>query len=67
MNASEFNIKYPVGTKIIYKDDLRKDHHSKTTTPAWVLGHGDSVIGIEGKRGGYSLDRVRVERPNNDE
>lgn len=33
--------------------------HTKTRSEAWELGHGQAVIALEGRSGGYDLARVR--------
>lgn len=60
MTAEEFNEHYPVGTAVILTDDFGKEHPVVTRSVAWRLGHGDSVIKVTGRTGGYDLDRIKV-------
>jgi hypothetical protein len=58
MTAEEFNKKYPIGSDVIYIDDFRVGHVTKTRSEAWELGHGDAVVKIEGRTGGYDVERI---------
>jgi hypothetical protein len=61
--ADEWNMKFPVGTKVIYypvKDIQDGAFESKTRSEAWTLGHGEPVVKIEGKTGGVILSHLRV-------
>lgn len=60
MDAKEFNEWYPVGTAVILTDDFGKEHQTNTRSPAWELGHGDSVVSVDGRSGGYDLDRIKA-------
>lgn len=68
MSAKEFNEKLPVGSAVIYEDDFGEKHNTFTRTPAWTLGHGEVVVSLEGRSGGYSLERIgtRPSRHNQD-
>ncbi len=59
MNADEFNQKFLVGSDVIYTDDFGNEHKTKTRSAAWTLGHGDVVVSIEGKSGGYDITRIK--------
>lgn len=58
MNAKEWNDTYPVGQSVFVKEDDGSITVTQTRSIAWDLGHGQPVIQIEGKRGGYSLERI---------
>lgn len=60
MNAQEFNEYYPVGTAVILTDDFGEEHQVNTRSIAWELGHGDSVVSVTGRSGGYDLERIKV-------
>lgn len=60
MKADEFNKSFPVGSDVIYTDDFGKEHKTKTRSEAWTLGHGDAVVCIEGKSGGYDIQRIKA-------
>jgi len=55
-----WNHNHPVGTEVIRKDDLGKDHKTRTRSEAWVLGGHTAVIMVEGISGGYLLNRIRT-------
>ena len=66
-SADDWNRDYPVGTPVIYHPIRRANgdfegtpEHSRTSSTAWVLGHGDSVVKIEGRAGCVSLDHLVV-------
>ena len=59
INAEAFNSTFSVGDSVIYTDDFGKEHKTKTRTMAWTLGHGDVVVSIEGKSGGYDISRIK--------
>ncbi|WP_190175418.1 hypothetical protein [Streptomyces nitrosporeus] len=71
--ADEFNRLHPVGTRVVAypgirpedpawhgDTDLCKRLATVTRTPAWILGHGEPVVSVEGHAGGISLDHVDV-------
>jgi hypothetical protein len=49
---------YGPGTSVVVKLDDGKLWHTKTRSVAWDLGGGQPVVMLEGKSGGYDLDRV---------
>lgn len=59
MNAQEFSEKYPVGTPVIYTDDFGNEIEATIASEAWVIGGGDVVVKIEGKTGGYDIERIK--------
>lgn len=65
MTASQFNNAFPVGTPVRYFSiiDEAEFIESKTRSEAWQLGHGASVVLIEGKSGGKLLDAIETIDP----
>jgi hypothetical protein len=60
MNTEQFNNKFSVGDDVVYTDDFGVEHKAKTRSEAWELGHGDAVVMIEGKSGGYDVNRIKA-------
>lgn len=58
MNAQQFNEEYSIGQLVELENDFGKKEKTYTTSIAWELGHGEPVVKLAGKTGGYSLDRV---------
>lgn len=50
----------PVGTPCVLIEDDGARTETKTRSIAWELGHGQAVVKIEGKSGGWMLERVRI-------
>lgn len=52
-SASEWNERYPVGTPVKYFPVLPGTDfmETKTRSEAWELGHGESVVKVEGVTG----------------
>jgi hypothetical protein len=55
----EVNTKLPEGTAVSVLLDNGETWHTKTRSMPWQLGHGQWVVALEGKAGGYALDRVK--------
>lgn len=53
-----WNEKYPVGTRVSLRLDNGETLITHTRSEAWLLYHGQAVISVEGKSGGWALDRV---------
>jgi len=53
-----WNYQHPVGTPVIVIQDDGSQVVSRTSSIAWLLGHGEAVVSYEGKSGGYQLWRV---------
>jgi hypothetical protein len=53
---------HPVGTPVVVRRDDGSKFETTTRSMPWVLGHGATVILVDGISGGYSLDRVSVRR-----
>jgi hypothetical protein len=56
-----WNAACPPGTRVAVRI-VRGGPEYETTTrsAAWQLGHGEAVVSIEGRSGGWSLDFIRV-------
>jgi len=69
--AAAFNDLNPIGTPVIKIDDMGNHIETKTRSEAWVLGHGQAVVSVEGPHGGaMNLERIisgsrNVELKNN--
>ncbi len=48
----------PSGTSVQYIDDGGLIHYTVTRSEPWQLGGGQWVVLLEGRSGGYSLNRV---------
>ena len=59
MTADEWNAQHKPGIGVLVKLDSGKLWHTKTRSEAWTLGGGQPVVMLEGRSGGYSLERVR--------
>jgi len=63
MTADLWNEQHPnVGVEVIYTPLLGgvERIRTKTRSPAWVLGHGEAVVLVEGKAGGVPLWALEV-------
>lgn len=58
--VDHWNKTVPIGTTVEVTKDLGEIIETKTRSEAWVLGGHTPVLLLEGIRGGYSLERVRV-------
>lgn len=56
----DWNECYPVGSPCILILDDRSELPTRTKSMAWRLGHGAVVVAVEGKSGGWDIDRVRM-------
>ena len=59
MTADEWNEKYSPGQAVILTDSFDAEHRTRTRSPAWNLGHGAPVVLVEGRTGGWELERIR--------
>ena len=62
MKAEEFNIKYPIETKVIYHPVIGEPEgiETETRSEAWELGHGEPVVKVKGKAGIVCLDALTI-------
>lgn len=54
-----WNRRCPPGTHVHLTNDDRKIETTKTRSVAWLLGSGTPVVMVEGRAGGYLLDRIK--------
>lgn len=57
-SADDWNEFYQPGQPVIYTDDFGEEHQTNTRSVAWEVC-GTAVVSLEGKSGGYDLDRVK--------
>ena len=53
-----WNDKCPPGTPVTLRLDNGDTLDTVTRSEAWLLGHGQAVISVDGKSGGWALERV---------
>jgi hypothetical protein len=58
LTAEWWNTRHAVGTHVCVTLDDGKLWETRTRSQAWNLGHGQPVVMLEGKSGGYDLKRV---------
>ena len=68
--ADAWNAAHPIGTRVIAYPSVRPEYNAAiaadtrlittTRTPAWILGHGEPVVSVEGYAGGICLTHVDV-------
>jgi hypothetical protein len=58
MTADDWNRQNEVGCGVLVKLDDGRLWHTRTRSKAWTLGGGHPVIALEGRSGGYDLNRV---------
>lgn len=60
VDADRWNRRYPVGTAVAAYPQTREDEPllTRTRTPAWRLGTGDSLVSVDGYAGGIALTHV---------
>lgn len=60
IDADRWNARYPVGTPVTAYPITRLDEPllTRTRTPAWRLGTGDSLVSVDGYAGGIALTHV---------
>jgi hypothetical protein len=63
MTIEEIKEKFPIGAKVLYYPlsgfQGEPTEHTIRSGP-WALGHGELVVKISGKAGGYSLEHLKV-------
>lgn len=60
MTAEQWNKIAPEGTPVFLVDDFGRVEETVTRSVAWNLGHGEPVVLVEGKPGGWGLDRLTI-------
>lgn len=58
-DAQEWNKLYPPGTEVFLTNDDGKIEETTTRSIAWLLGSGHPVVSVEGRTGGYLLERIQ--------
>jgi len=56
--AEQWNATHKVGIRVRVTLDNGMLWFTRTRSDAWTLGHGQPVVMLEGKSGGYDLSRV---------
>lgn len=57
----------PAGTAVRIAEDDGSVTHTKTRSLPWQLGHGAWVVLVEGRAGGYSCERMSVDKEQSDD
>ena len=57
--AARWNAEHPVGTVVALTEDDGSITTTITRSEAWHLGHGEPVVKVAGRAGGYMLARIR--------
>ena len=60
MTSQEWNDTYPIGQPIALTEDDGSLTYTQTRSEAWELGSGQAIIKVDGKSGGYNLDRIKA-------
>jgi hypothetical protein len=63
MTTEEWNARHKIGTGVLVKLDDGRLWQTRTRSEAWNLGHGQPVVMLEGRSGGYDLSRVKPHQP----
>lgn len=50
----------PVGSPCVLTEDDGSQTETHTRSIAWELGHGQAVVKVDGKSGGWMLERIRM-------
>ncbi len=50
----------PIGSPCVLTEDDGSKTETRTRSIAWELGHGQAVVKVEGKSGGWMLERIRM-------
>ncbi len=58
--VDDWNARAEVGTPVTVTLDDGSKMETRTRSPAWMLGHGEAVVSVDGIVGGYLLSRVQV-------
>jgi len=54
-----WNFHYPPETKVQLTNDDGAIEETQTRSVAWLLGDGTPVVKVDGRAGGYLLERIR--------
>lgn len=60
MKAEDFNDKYPVGSRFKYYPikGCVAFETTRTRSKAWELGHGETVVNVNGRSGCVSIEHL---------
>ncbi len=58
-----WNKHYPSGTEVMLTNDDCHIEHTRTRSEAWLLDSGHPVVKVEGRAGGYLLNRITPVHP----
>lgn len=56
----DWNDIFKPGHPCLLRLDNGQEVQTKTRSQAWLLGHGMAVVSVEGKSGGWDIDRVKM-------
>ena len=56
--SADHAVKLHAGQNVIFTDDFGQKHQTVTESDPWMLSHGQWVIKLRGKSGGYDCARV---------
>jgi hypothetical protein len=57
--ANKWNDQNKVGIDVLLTDDFGDIHETQTRSEAWTLGGHTAVVMVEGRSGGYLLERIK--------
>lgn len=57
--VSVWNELSPIGTEVWLTEDDGSRTSTKTASEAWILGHDQPVVKVQGRTGGFALERIR--------
>ena len=60
--VKQWNFYYPPSTPVHLTNDDGQVEETKTRSPAWLLGSAHPVVSVDGRTGGYLLERIRPVR-----
>jgi hypothetical protein len=60
MKAKEWNNTYPTCQPVYLTEDDGSLTATQTRSKAWELGCGTPVVSVDGKTGGYLLERIKA-------
>lgn len=64
MTVNEFNAQYTEGMSVYYINDQGEGEECYLRSPAWELGHGETVVKVTGRTGGVSIHAIRPRAEN---
>lgn len=62
--CEQWNYHWPAGTQVTLIDDDGNPILTETTSEAWPLWHGEPVVKVRCKSGGYMLSRLIPSNPH---